>query len=135
MYYKCIWTIRLNKLEKVSSSITRWHLRRHSTSAIICCDHAVSIILNFSYALTGGNLVTIAKFNLDSRALFLYTPTGPPQSRSRKCGKRRYKDLGRKSEEEKEVLTFWARHQILSKKREKNYALPCEIDIPISNRI
>ena len=29
--------------------------------------------------------------NLDSRALFLYTPTGPPQSRSRKPGKRRYK--------------------------------------------
>ena len=29
--------------------------------------------------------------NLDSRALFLYTPTGPPQSRSREPGKRRYK--------------------------------------------
>ena len=70
------------------------------------------IILNFSYALTGRNLVTIAKFNL-----FLYT-----QSRSRERGKPRYKGLGRKSEEEKEVLTFCTTSDFVEKAR-KNYAL------------
>ena len=89
-----------------------WHLKGGESSGMMFYDEKIK--LNPAQHT----------HNLDSRALFFYTPTGPPQSRSRKPGKQRYKGRWTKIRGRER-----ARHQILPKKREKNYALGSRVSI------
>ena len=57
-----------------------WLSLQCSDSVMLNSSNKFDMIISF--------IETCEYSNLDSRALFLYTPTGSPQSRSQECGKR-----------------------------------------------